>query len=200
MPGLTPGARIRTWPAHPLALISLSVASISDTTSDEVRKRALVNSIVGTTSLVDFTNGNILGTKTIGEKESGPGTNAGYAEPGGSSCRYYCSDKLTDAYSAWAVSLASDGKTYASTGGSGSVTIHSAFPSASADMMDSDSQPFGTRLADIPSGRSKFGLFVDHNPVHDNRIASSNEAGQVSSPQKPLTSWLTDAWAIGLCI
>jgi hypothetical protein len=82
VPGLTPGARIRTWPAHPLAWVSLSVASINEAVNDEVRKRALVNSMVGTTMLVDFTTGDILGTKAIGEKETGVGTNAGYAEPG----------------------------------------------------------------------------------------------------------------------
>jgi hypothetical protein len=81
--------------------------------------------------------------------------------------------------SAWAVSLASDGKTYASTGGSGSVTIHSALPSSS-DMMDSDLQSFGTRLVDLPTGRSKFGLFVDHSPVDDNKVATSSETGQVN--------------------
>jgi WD repeat-containing protein 61 len=75
--------------------------------------------------------------------------------------------------------LATDGKTYASTGGSGSVTVHSALPS-SEDMMDSDLQLFGTRLVDLPTGRSKFGLFVDHSPVDDNKIATSSETGQVS--------------------
>jgi hypothetical protein len=154
----------------------LSVASTNETVDNEVRKRALVNSMVGTTMLVDFTTGDILGTKAIGEKETDIGTNGGYVDPGAlllSMWSYHWR------LSAWAVSLASDGKTYASTGGSGSVTIHSALPS-SEDMMDSDIPSFGTRLTDLPTGRSKFGLFVDHSPVDDNKIATSSETGQVS--------------------
>jgi len=74
-----PGTRLRTWPAHPLAWVSLSVAP-HDPTAD-VAKRALVNSIAGTTLLVDYTTGEELGRRPIGEKESGPGTKNGWAEP-----------------------------------------------------------------------------------------------------------------------
>ncbi|KAG8814167.1 hypothetical protein FRC19_001954 [Serendipita sp. 401] len=162
---LDAGARIRTWPAHPLAWVSLSVTANPTRSegSDEsdVSRRALVNSIAGTTMLVDYTSGEVLGTKNIGEKQSGPGTSSGYAEP------------------AWSVSLASDGKTYASTGGSGSVTIHSAIPSSSSAKSDSMEEGFGSRLADIPTGRVKFGMFVDHCPTDDNKVAMSNETGQV---------------------
>lgn len=168
-----PGTRLRTWPAQPLAWVSLSVASNGH--------RALVNSIAGMTMLVDYATGDILGTKQIGEKQSGPGTTDGYAEP------------------AWSVSLSSSGTTYASTGGSGSVTIHSANPSNSAkDGMEQDA--FGTRIADIPTGRVKFGLFVDHCPTDDNRIAMSSETGQVFivdvEKQEVSVSWATHAMPV----
>ena len=153
---IQPGTRLRTWPTQPLAWVSLSVASDNG-------YRALVNSIAGTTMLVDYSTGSILGTKQIGEKQSGPGTTDGYAEP------------------AWSVSLSSTGTTYASTGGSGSVTIHSAHPSDSAAKDGMEQDAFGTRLADIPTGRVKFGLLVDHCPTDDNRIAVSSETGQVST-------------------
>jgi hypothetical protein len=78
-----PGTRLRTWPAHPLAWVSLSVvAPTQQDPNAEVAKHALVNSIAGTTVLVDYTNGEELGRKQIGEKESGPGTKSGWAEPG----------------------------------------------------------------------------------------------------------------------
>jgi WD repeat-containing protein 61 len=76
---------------------------------------------------------------------------------------------------AWAVSLCADGKTYASTGASGGITIHSATPSSSSESEDA----FGTRLAHIPSGRSKFGLDLEYSPVDSTKIAMSNESGQV---------------------
>ena len=53
---------------------------------------------------------------------------------------------------AWSVSLHPDGKSYAATGGSGCITIHSAEPSS-----------FGQRLSKLEcSGRSKFGMFTTH--------------------------------------
>ena len=52
---------------------------------------------------------------------------------------------------AWSVSLNPRGGTYASTGGSGNVTIHSAEPGS-----------FGERRATLTSGRSKFGMFCKH--------------------------------------
>lgn len=52
---------------------------------------------------------------------------------------------------AWSVSLNPKGGTYASTGGSGNVSIHSA-----------DSATFGERRTTLPSGRSKFGMYCKH--------------------------------------
>jgi hypothetical protein len=80
---------------------------------------------------------------------------------------------------AWSVSLAASGQVYASTGGSGSVTMHSTAYSDGSKMEEGESVGFGSRLADISTGRSKFGLFVDHCPSDDNKIAMSNESGQV---------------------
>jgi WD repeat-containing protein 61 len=52
---------------------------------------------------------------------------------------------------AWSVSLNPKGETYASTGGSGNVTIHSAQPN-----------DFGERLSSLSSGRNKYGMHCSH--------------------------------------
>src|SRR5260221_2442466 len=52
---------------------------------------------------------------------------------------------------AWSVSLNRKGGTYAATGGSGNVTIHSAEP-----------ETFGERRTALPSGRGKFGMRCNH--------------------------------------
>jgi hypothetical protein len=52
---------------------------------------------------------------------------------------------------AWSVSLNPKGGTYAATGGSGSVSIHSAEP-----------ETFGERRTVLPSGRGKFGMRCSH--------------------------------------
>ena len=52
---------------------------------------------------------------------------------------------------AWSVSLNPQGETYASTGTSGNISIHSAQPSN-----------FGERLSTLSSGQSKFGMFCAH--------------------------------------
>ncbi len=52
---------------------------------------------------------------------------------------------------AWSVSLNPKGGTYAATGGSGNVTIHSAEP-----------ETFGERRTALPSGRGKFGMRCNH--------------------------------------
>jgi WD repeat-containing protein 61 len=41
--------------------------------------------------------------------------------------------------------------------------------------------PFGFPISVIQSGRSRYGLFVDHNPSDDNKVAMSSEAGVVCS-------------------
>ena len=48
---------------------------------------------------------------------------------------------------AWSISLHPDGETFAATGGSGNVTLHSANPTN-----------FGDRLAKLESGRAKMGM------------------------------------------
>ncbi|CAG8700238.1 7775_t:CDS:2, partial [Acaulospora colombiana] len=145
VPGLVPGARIRTWPPHPLGWTSLSVAAHrADGENKAVEHLALVNSIAGTTMMVNYTTGETLGKKGIGQRDKGPGTVDGYAEPG-----------------------------------SGSVTIHSTAFTSGMKMEEGESVEFGSRIADISTGRSKFGLFVDHCPSDDNKIAMSNESGQL---------------------
>ena len=52
---------------------------------------------------------------------------------------------------AWSVSLSPQGETYASTGISGNVFIHSALTGN-----------FGERLSTLSSGRNKFGMFCTH--------------------------------------
>jgi len=52
---------------------------------------------------------------------------------------------------AWSVSLHPQGETYASTGGSGNVSIHSAQPNN-----------FGEKLSALSSGRQKFGMYCAH--------------------------------------
>lgn len=52
---------------------------------------------------------------------------------------------------AWSVSLNPRGDTYASTGGSGNVSIHSA-----------QTDNFGERLSTVTSGRNKFGMFCSY--------------------------------------
>lgn len=72
---VAPGVKVRSWPAHPLAWVSLSVAAV------EGGHKALVNSIVGTTMLVDYATGEVLGTKNAGEKAQGSAATI-YSEPG----------------------------------------------------------------------------------------------------------------------
>lgn len=52
---------------------------------------------------------------------------------------------------AWSVSLHPKGGTYAATGGTGNITIHSA-----------ESSSFGERKSTLSSGRNKFGMFCKH--------------------------------------
>jgi hypothetical protein len=60
-------------------------------------------------------------------------------------CKFYLDTK------AWSISLNPKGGTYASTGGSGNVTIHSA-----------EVDNFGELLTTLPSGRNKFGIHCKH--------------------------------------
>jgi len=102
---------------------------------------ALYNSIDGTTFLWDLEGGAI-----VGKHESY--TRSG-AEP------------------SWSVSLNPKGGTYAATGGSGNVTIHSAEP-----------ETFGEQRTVLQSGRGKFGMRCTHSP-DGSRVALSVDSGQI---------------------
>ncbi|KAI0827040.1 WD repeat-containing protein 61 [Trametes gibbosa] len=110
---------------------------------DPAGKLALYNTLEGLTCLWGLEDGEMRGTF-----ES-------YARSG----------DLTEP--SWSVSLNPRGGTYASTGGSGNVTIHSA-----------EAGSFGERRAVLTSGRSKFGMCCKHSP-DGSRVAMSSEAGQI---------------------
>ncbi|KAL4265100.1 WD40/YVTN repeat-like-containing domain superfamily protein [Pleurotus pulmonarius] len=106
-------------------------------------QRALYNSLEGTTAMMDLSNGEI-----VGKFESYVRSSEG-AEP------------------SWSVSLNPKGETYASSGSSGNVTIHSSQPNN-----------FGERLSTLTSGRTKFGMCCSHSP-DGSRVALSSESGQI---------------------
>ncbi|EJD01723.1 uncharacterized protein FOMMEDRAFT_158878 [Fomitiporia mediterranea MF3/22] len=95
---------------------------------DEKGEKSLFNSLEGRTVLWNLENGEVEGQFDSFVK-SGSGEN----DP------------------AWSVSLHPSGETYASTGGTGNVTIHSA-----------ESSNFGERVAKLESGRSKMGMCCTH--------------------------------------
>ncbi|KAI0711154.1 WD repeat-containing protein 61 [Cerioporus squamosus] len=127
----------RSRPPHTLGLVSLSV--------DPTGKQALYNTLEGLTCLWDLEDGEVKGSfESYARSAGGEST-----EP------------------SWSVSLNPRGGTYASTGGSGNVTIHSA-----------ETPTFGERRATLTSGRSKFGMFCKHSP-DGSRVAMSSDAGQI---------------------
>jgi WD repeat-containing protein 61 len=136
------GQVMRTVPAHTLGLVSLSVSPDGG--------HALYNSIDGTTFLWDLEGGAI-----VGKHESYTRSGAEPCEscvqlilhPGISEC--LCLTFLLSI--AWSVSLNPKGDTYAATGGSGNVTIHSAEP-----------ETFGELRTVLQSGRGKFGMRCNH--------------------------------------
>ncbi|KAF8635361.1 hypothetical protein AX17_003930 [Amanita inopinata Kibby_2008] len=106
-------------------------------------QRALYNSIEGLTSLWDIPQNKIVAKfESYVRKAENP-------EP------------------SWSVSLNPKSETYASTGGSGNVNIHSA-------QVDN----FGERLASLSSGRVKFGMYCSHSP-DGKRVALAAESGQI---------------------
>ncbi|KAI0360565.1 WD repeat-containing protein 61 [Trametes cingulata] len=111
---------------------------------DPSGKLALYNTLEGLTCLWDLEDGELKGTFESYARTAGEPT-----EP------------------SWSVSLNPKGGSYASTGGSGNVTIHSAEPGS-----------FGERRATLTSGRSKFGMYCKHSP-DGARVAMSSEAGQI---------------------
>ncbi|KAF4619728.1 hypothetical protein D9613_004714 [Agrocybe pediades] len=137
--------------AHSLAQVSLSVSPDG--------KRALYNSIEGLTRLWNLETGEVVGS--FESYASGRGGKENGVEP------------------SWSVSLNPLGGTYASTGSSGNVTIHSA-------QIDN----FGERQATLPSGRNKFGMFcsyvaccfslsLEYRSPDGKHIALSTENGQI---------------------
>ncbi|PPR06106.1 hypothetical protein CVT26_005333 [Gymnopilus dilepis] len=106
-------------------------------------RRALYNSIEGLTCLWNLENGEVAATF-----ES-------YART------------RDDSEPSWSVSLHPSGESYASTGGSGNVFIHSAKP-----------ENFGERISTLSSGRNKFGMYTTYSP-DGRRVAMSSETGQI---------------------
>ena len=133
----TSGQVILSAPPHTLGLVSLSVSPDGG--------HALYNSIDGTTFLSDLESGEI-----VGKHES-------YTRSAGEPCESLCLVHPTlegpsNLFpTAWSVSLNPKGDTYAATGGSGNVSIHSAEP-----------ETFGERRTVLPSGRGKFGMRCRH--------------------------------------
>ncbi|CCM00295.1 uncharacterized protein FIBRA_02325 [Fibroporia radiculosa] len=107
-------------------------------------KRVLYNSLEGLTCLWNIDSGSLEG-----KFESYVRSGSESSEP------------------SWSVSLNPRGATYASTGGTGNVTIHSAEPAS-----------FGERRATLSSGRNKFGMYCKYAP-DGSRIAMSSESGQI---------------------
>ena len=124
---------------HTLAQVSLSVSP--DGT------RAVYNSIEGLTSLWNLEKGEVVGSFESYARTSGE------AEP----CEHCPTpDSMSNvgspvSFLAWSVSLHPQGETYASTGISGNVMIHSA-------QVDN----FGLRLSTLTTGRQKFGMHCIH--------------------------------------
>ena len=128
-----------TFPTpHTLAQVSLSVSLDG--------KKALYNSIEGHTSLWNLENGEVAATFESYAIKTGPDSEA---------CRFYSWSALPFWFLnfglAWSVSLNPQGETYASTGTSGNISIHSA-----------QTSNFGERLSTLSSGQNKFGMFCAH--------------------------------------
>jgi len=135
----TSGQASRILPPHTLGFVSLSTSPSGE--------QVLFNSLEGLTSLWDLVSGEI-----VGRFESFVRTRESESLPGEPS---------------WSVSLSPKGGTYASTGGSGNVTIHSADP-----------ESFGSHRATLTSGRNKYGMCCKYSP-DGSRIALSTESGQI---------------------
>ena len=132
------GQVMRTAPAHTLGLVSLSVSPDG--------RYALYNSVDGTTFLWDLEAGEM-----VGKHES-------YTRSGAEPCKSFVSISTVHPVllvTAWSVSLNPKGSTFAATGGSGNVTIHSA-----------EAETFGEQRATLQSGRGKFGMRCSHVGVH----------------------------------
>jgi WD repeat-containing protein 61 len=130
------GQAIQQNPPHTLGLISLSVSPSG--------RHALYNSIEGLTCLWDLEAGDIIGRHESYARNGPENAETGKPLP-------FANALILIASLAWSVSLSPKGATYASTGGSGNIVIHSA-----------ERDDFGTRRATLPTGKSKYGLFCAH--------------------------------------
>ncbi|KAI0034381.1 hypothetical protein K488DRAFT_84082 [Vararia minispora EC-137] len=124
-------------PAHALGLVSLSTSNDG--------KKALYNSLEGTTRLWDIESGTLVGEhESFARGGSGP---------------------------AWAITLRPQGDAYAATGSSGDVTVHSADPASFGDTLttlSSGRAKFGLRCAYSPDGaRIALGQETGHIFVFD---------------------------------
>jgi len=141
---------------------TLGIVSVS---ADSTGKKALYNTLEGLTSLWDLEGGEVKGRWESYNRTKDEG-----AEP------------------AWSVSLHPKGETFAATGGSGNVTVHSADPTS-----------FGERKSVLSSGRTKFGMFCKHSP-DGTRVAMSSEAGQIYifdlAAEKLLSTYTSHAMAV----
>ncbi|KAH8118878.1 WD repeat-containing protein 61 [Phellopilus nigrolimitatus] len=122
------GQSVSARPAHPLGVVSLSVA---DAPAGGGGARALYNTLEGHTALWDLDADALVGAHDSFVREKDPG------EP------------------AWGVSLHPTGETYAATGAAGGVSVHSAAPDtfgARLASMDSGRKKFGMAIAHSPDG------------------------------------------------
>lgn len=155
----------RSRPPHTLGIVSLSV--------DPTGKLALYNTLEGLTSLWDLDDGEVKGSfesyaRAAGAEATEPCTSLAclhayihphnhrslpqpHISPPPHETRIRYRPLWLLPRVAWSVSLNPRGGTYASTGGSGNVTIHSA-----------DTGSFGERRATLTSGRNKFGMHCEY--------------------------------------
>ena len=132
-----------TFPTpHTLAQVSLSVSSDG--------KKALYNSIEGYTSLWNLENGEVIASFES-YVVKGPASEACRFLNPGLPLYFFFIFSFFIISLAWSVSLNPQGETYASTGTSGNVFIHSA-----------QTSNFGERLSTLTAGRTKFGMFCAH--------------------------------------
>lgn len=156
---------VQPQPPHTLGIVSLS--------ADSAGKKVLWNTLEGLTCLWDLEGGDVKGKwesyHRTGKEEVAqePGEfvvplclHANVALPAAHS------DEIMHGLStAWSVSLHPSGETFAATGGSGNISIHSADPAS-----------FGERKTVLPSGRSKFGMCCKYVSA---AIAFKHPAGRI---------------------
>ncbi|KZT38113.1 WD40 repeat-like protein [Sistotremastrum suecicum HHB10207 ss-3] len=171
----TTGAKLRGLNQHTLAIVSLS--------TNRVGSRCLFNSLEGVTG--------------IWEVPEGGGPNESEAATEENVTRYESFKGKNQ--TAWSVSLHPSGETYASSGQSGNVHIHSAKTALSHSSQYDSSTPFGTPLSTLDSGRARFGMFVKHSP-DGQRIAMSSESGTIYLFDLTSSTLLTTYSSHAMCV